>query len=101
MSDVVNNAEGHRFELKVGGETAFAEYSLVEGGMILPHTVVPEALEGQGLASQLAVAAMAYAREHDLKVIPTCTFMAGYMAKHPEHHDLVHPAYRERLGIKA
>ena len=34
-----------------------------------------------------------------LKVVPTCTFMAGYITKHPEYHDLVHPDQRKRLGI--
>lgn len=98
--DVVMNEEAHRFEAELEGETAFAEYRLVNNGIILPHTVVPEAFEGRGVASQLAKAALGYARDHGLKVIPLCPFMAGYIAKHPEWHDIVHETYRERLGIE-
>ena len=99
--DVINNTEAHRFEVTLGGDVAFAEYNLVEHGIILPHTVVPEAFEGKGVGSALAKFALGYAREQGLKVIPTCPFIAGYISKHPEWHDIVHETYRERLGIRA
>ncbi|MDB5417715.1 MAG: acetyltransferase [Phenylobacterium sp.] len=99
--EVVDNAAAHRFEISLDGQTAFAEYSLVHGAVILPHTVVPEAFEGKGIGSRLAAHAMQYARNHDLKVIPLCPFMAAYMKRHPETHDLVHRLYRERLGLPA
>lgn len=101
MPDVVNNEPEHRFELSLDGDVAVAVYRLVHGAIILEHTEVPEAFEGKGVGSRLAKAAMQYAREHALKIIPLCPFMAAYMQKHPETHDLVHHLYRERLGIAA
>jgi hypothetical protein len=101
IPDVVDNQAAHRFEISLEGETAFAEYSLVEHGIILPHTVVPEAFEGKGIASRLARYAMQYARDRGLKIIPLCPFMTAYMTKHPETHDLVHPSYRTRIGLPA
>lgn len=98
LNVVMNEAE-RQFQVKLGDETAFAEYRLVDHGIILPHTVVPESFEGKGVGSALAKAALGYAREHDLKVIPTCPFMAGYIRKHPEWHDVVHDAYKGQLGI--
>ncbi|MDB5443958.1 MAG: acetyltransferase [Phenylobacterium sp.] len=98
--EVVDNAAAHRFEISLDGQTAFAEYSLVHGAVILPHTVVPEAFEGKGVGSRLAAYAMQYARDHELKVIPLCPFMAAYMKRHAETHDLVHRLYRERLGLR-
>ncbi len=95
---VMNEAE-RRFEVKLDGEIAFAEYRLVDHGIILPHTVVPEAFEGKGVGSALAKTALGYAREHGLKVIPLCTFMAGYISKHPEWRDVVHETYIEKLGL--
>ena len=97
---VVMNEQTRQFEAKLGNETAFAEYRLVDHGIILPHTVVPEAFEGKGVGSALAKAALSYAREQGLKVIPTCPFMAGYIRKHPEWHDIVHETYRGQLGIE-
>ena len=97
--DIVMNDKTHRFEATLGGETAFTEYVLHNGSMVLPHTVVPPAFEGLGVGSALAKAALGYAREHGLKVKPTCPFIAGYIVKHPEWQDLVHPDFRERLGL--
>jgi predicted GNAT family acetyltransferase len=95
---VMNEAE-RQFQVKLDGETAFAEYRLIDHGIILPHTVVPEAFEGKGVGSALAKAALGYARENGLKVIPLCTFMAGYISKHPEWRDVVHESYVEKLGL--
>lgn len=97
--EVVNNEAGHRFEAKLEGGVAFAEYRLVDHGLILPHTVVPEAFEGRGVASALAKTALGYARDRDLKVIPTCPFISAYIQKHPEWRDIVHDTYRAGLGI--
>lgn len=96
---VVKNDETRQFEVNLDGQTAFAEFRMVDHGMILPHTVVPEAFEGRGVGSALAKAALGYAREHDLKVIPLCPFIAGYIRKHPEWNDVVHDSYRAQLGI--
>lgn len=97
--DVVRNEEAQRFEARLGAETAFAEYRLVDGAVILPHTVVPDAFEGRGVGGALAQAALAWARAQELKVIPLCPFIAAYMQKHPEFHDLVHETWRGRLGL--
>ncbi len=95
------NEETGRFELTVDGETAFAEYKLHPGVLVLPHTVTPTALEGRGIGSALAKAALGYARLNHLKVKPFCPFMAGYIAKHPEWADVVHEDFREKLGLPA
>ncbi|THD70284.1 GNAT family N-acetyltransferase [Phenylobacterium sp.] len=96
---VVMNEQTHRFEAYLDGETAFAEYVLHGGSMVLPHTQVPAAFEGRGVGSALATAALSYAREHGLTVKPSCPFIAGYIKRHPEWHPLVDETYRERLGL--
>jgi predicted GNAT family acetyltransferase len=97
--DVVMNDKTHRFEVTLGGETAFAEYTLLSHALVLPHTVVPDAFAGKGVGSLLARTALTYAREHGLKVKPICPFMAGYIKKHPEWHDIVDDDFRARLGL--
>jgi uncharacterized protein len=101
MSDVQvtdNTAEG-RFEVVLGDDTAFAEYRLQPGQIVLPQTGVPLAFEGRGVASALARHAFGYARDKGLKVVPTCEFMAGWVKKHPEAQDLVDESQRTRLGL--
>jgi hypothetical protein len=97
--NVVMNEQARRFEAHLGDETAFAEYVIHNGAMVLPHTVVPPAFAGKGVASALAIAALGYARDHGLTVKPSCPFMAGYIQKHPEWADIVDTTYREKLGI--
>lgn len=96
---VTDNVEKSQFEVTLDGETAFAEYRLHRGTIVLPHTVVPPAFEGRGVASALARHAFAYAREHGLKVIASCPFMAAWVKKHPEAQDLLKDSEKARLGI--
>lgn len=97
--DVINNTGAGRFEVNLEGEVAFAEYRLKPGQIILPHTVVPPAFEGKGVAGALARTAFGYARDQGLKVTPTCAFMSAWIKKHPEQQDLVDPSCRTTLGI--
>jgi len=96
---VIENAEGGRFEVRLGEAIAYAEYRLLQSGMLFPHTEVPAAFEGRGVGSKLVRTALDSARERGLKVIPVCTFFAGYIKRHPEYHDLVHPDYRSALNL--
>ncbi|GAA4032923.1 GNAT family N-acetyltransferase [Sphingomonas rosea] len=89
--DVVNNAEMHRFEIELpDGAVAFADYRRMDGRVMFPHTVVPPAHEGQGLASKIARASLDWARSEGLKVIPACSFYRTYLQRHPEYQDLLH-----------
>ena len=97
--EVVDNAAEHRFEVRLGADVAFAEYRLKPGQIVLPHTVVPDAFAGKGVASALAKHAFGYARDKGLTVIPTCPFMAAWVKKHPEAQDVVDPSCRNELGI--
>ena len=97
--EVRNNEAAGRFEVERGGEVAFAESRLLASGILFPHTLVPEAMEGRGVGSALAREALGFARERGLKVMPVCTFIAGYIKRHPETHDLVHPDYRAALHL--
>ncbi|MEO8113095.1 MAG: GNAT family N-acetyltransferase [Phenylobacterium sp.] len=98
--EVTNNTHAHRFEARVDGELAFADYNLLHDAVVFPHTEVPKALEGRGVATALIKAGLAFARAKGLKVKPICPFVAAYMARHPETHDLVHKEFRVRLGLE-
>jgi predicted GNAT family acetyltransferase len=86
---VQDNPQRRRFEIHQDGHVAFAEYDLEPGVITFTHTLVPPALEGRGLASALAVAALGSARARGLKVVAKCEFFAGYISRHPEVQDLL------------
>jgi uncharacterized protein len=88
-AEVQHNEAAHRFEVESDGHLAVAEYVRSGSQLILTHTEVPEALEGQGIGSQLARTALTYARDNDLQVVPRCSFMAAYIRRHPEYQALV------------
>ncbi|WCT72330.1 GNAT family N-acetyltransferase [Sphingomonas naphthae] len=90
MTDTVrNNATAQRYELAVPGGLAIAAYSPEGDVLAFTHTEVPEALEGQGIASRLVKGALADVRARGLKIRPACAFVAAYVERHPEVRDLV------------
>lgn len=96
--EVIDNEEGGRLEVRLDGETAFADYRVTGGGIVFPHTVVPDAFEGRGIGGALVRAGLKMAGERNLPVIPTCSFFAGWIARHPEFIEQVHPRYRDRVS---
>jgi len=91
--EVIQNTAKNRFEVTIDGQTAVTEYMLPGDKIIFSHTEVPEALEGNGIASKLAQTALEYARTENLKVMPLCPYVAAYIRRHPEYKDLVLPGY--------
>ena len=98
-ADIHDNTESHRYELPVGGEVAVVIYNLSGQNLMITETLVPVALEGQGIASRLAKHVIADARTRNLLILPVCPFFSAYLQKHPEHADVVHPTYRDILGL--
>jgi predicted GNAT family acetyltransferase len=78
-----------RFEIERNGEVAYLNYTLAGNILTLDHTEIPENLRHMGLASLLAETAFRFAREHNLKVDIVCPTVQKYVAKHPEHMDLI------------
>ena len=98
-ADIHDNTESHRYELPVGGEVAVVIYNLSGQNLMITETLVPVALEGQGIASRLAKHVIADARTRNLLILPVCPFFSAYLQKHPEHAEVVHPTYRGILGL--
>ncbi|MBT2557160.1 N-acetyltransferase [Hymenobacter sp. ISL-91] len=86
---IQHQPENQEFTVSQDGHSAELSYSLPTEGVIdFTHTFVEEGLRGQGIGDELAKAGLAYAREKKLKVRTTCSFMAGYVAQHPDYQDL-------------
>jgi len=90
--DVHVEHEPGRFFARVEGELAELVYERREGVLDVHHTYTPPALRGRDLAARLTDAAFAYAREHGLRIVPTCPYTQTYLARHPELRALAAPA---------
>ncbi|NQE63618.1 GNAT family N-acetyltransferase [Caulobacter sp. RHG1] len=97
--EIRDNPEMKRYELPVDGDVAVVTYNLSPGSLMITETVVPQRLEGRGLASRLAKHVLADAKDRNLLLLPVCPFFMGYLQKHPEHAEVVHPTYRGILKI--
>ena len=86
---VADHPDRNRFELTVGGTVAFVDYRRVGDVLIVPHTEVPRALEGQGVGTALVLGTLDRIGESGRKVSPRCGFFARTMARHPRGPDLL------------
>ena len=72
------------------GIIATLSYKMNEAGcMVIEHTeVLPEG-NGKGLGKQLVSAAVEFARQHAIKIVPVCPFAKKIIEKIPEYQDVL------------
>lgn len=74
----------NRFTADAGAANATLSFRRRANRFIVTHTVVPPGLEGRGLGGQLVSAAVAYAAQRNLTVVPLCPFALAWLRGHPE-----------------
>ncbi len=89
LKNIKHNQETQRFEIEIEGLTGYMTYVLSDGLIEYNHTIVPKALGGRGIGSELVKYGLAYARVNHLQVNPSCPFVAAYMEKHRVYQDLL------------
>ncbi len=62
-------------------------YTREDDVMNIHHTLVDGDREGEGIGRKLVDAAVEFAREKSLRILPTCSFARGVVEKH--HRDLL------------
>jgi predicted GNAT family acetyltransferase len=91
---VVNNKQLLRFEIELNGEFAYLDYRWYKGDIALMHTVVPDEMQGKGIASIIAKEALEYAKKEKLKIMLYCPFVAKYVKEHTEYSVLIDRQYQ-------
>lgn len=87
---ISNQDARQRYEIVVAGDLAgFVDYRPQGGSVALVHTEVLPQFEGRGLAGRLAQFALEDIRRQGAKVVPTCSYIAKYIQRHPHVQDLV------------
>jgi uncharacterized protein len=72
---------------KILGEVSFLAES--DSTVDICHTVVDDALRGQGMAGKLMERAAIEIRKTNRKAIPTCSYAVKWFEQHPDYADVL------------
>jgi predicted GNAT family acetyltransferase len=88
--DIRHEPGAARFVADIGAATAYLTYrELGRRVLDLDHTFVPEPLRGRGIASRLTAQALQYAQDNGYRIVPSCPFVARYIAGHARYRRLL------------
>jgi hypothetical protein len=88
--EVIHHPADQRFVLRLPEGDAVLEYfRQPDGTLDIVSTTVPAAARGRGWGGQLARAALDHARAQGVRIVPSCGFVARWVAQHPEFQDLL------------
>lgn len=76
-------------EFLIGREAVMTYRNAGDGHIIVNHTRVARESEGQGLAGVLFDAMVEYARDNNVQVTPTCSYVVHKFGKRPEDQDVL------------
>jgi hypothetical protein len=86
---VMHEPDNKRFVIYSEDKETFVEYKMTNDKIDLYHTYSDPSLRGKGLAAHVVRAAMEFAKENNLKVIPTCSYVQSFVRRYDEYKDLV------------
>jgi predicted GNAT family acetyltransferase len=87
---VIHDVDGSRYEyVEEGHVLAIADYRLVGEQIVMHHTETRASHRGRGIGEMLVAGALDDVRARELHVVPECWFVAEFIDRHPEYHDLL------------
>lgn len=88
---VTHNLETQQFTLTIDGEyVGKMTYQFdTNGAMVIDHTFVDKTYGGRGLAKQLVLAGIDFAKQEELTIVPQCSYVAAFFKRYPEYADLL------------
>ncbi|MDH6534170.1 N-acetyltransferase [Parabacteroides sp. 52] len=84
---IIHHPEKERFETTVDGFTGIVTYKVINGILVITHTLVPSPIEGQGVAAALVKNAFDYAREKGLSCMASCSYANAWLHRHPTYRE--------------
>lgn len=89
MPTLRDNAAARRLEMDEAGAVVWADYRRAGERLIIDHVEAPPALRGTGASGRFMDLLARKARAEGLRITPLCGYAAAWLARSPEHRDLV------------
>ncbi len=87
---VRHDPDNLRFVADIDAAEATLEYSVQADGVLdFRRTFTPPPLRGQGIARQVVLFGLDYARDNGIRIIPTCPYVAKVIRENPDYEDLI------------
>lgn len=90
--DIRHNESAQRFEARVDGLSCEVDYLREGERLTITHTGTDAALRGRGLAGQMVAHVLAWLAPQALQLVPACSYVQTYLARHPQWQRLCEPA---------
>ena len=87
--EVKHDKENERFVAEVKGDKAYLSYSISDNEINFYRTFTPPESRGKGIAKIVVEYAFNYAKENNLKVIPTCSYVKAFVKRNDNYKDLL------------
>lgn len=82
----------HKFVIRLApGKYAYLKYRINQNELYIDSTFTPEEYRDRGLARKLTEAAIEYARQNSIKIVPNCSYAEHYFKEHPKYRELLTP----------
>lgn len=85
----IDQQENKFFTIVDGKESVLNFRPQDEGTWEYYRTFVPTELRGQGIAAELVEFALNYARDHNKRIVPSCSYVRSYIDEHPKWSTIV------------
>jgi uncharacterized protein len=84
-TEIQHDETRHRFTYERDGQLSYLSYHLIDAHTVdFVSTYTPPALRGRGIAARVVQRGLEWAEENQLKVVPTCWFVAELIERQPE-----------------
>ena len=88
--NIQHDTVNHKFFVFTAGKESLMEYRVInENTLDYFHTFTPPELRGQGIAEKIVRVALDYAKQNNFKIIPSCPYVAKFVASHSEYQSLI------------
>ena len=90
INHIIEDTKGYFQFIEDGEVAAYLSYSRAgESLIIIDHTDVKPAYNGQGLGKKLVFQAVEFAREQQIKIMPICPFATSVFQKEESIRDVL------------